>query len=290
MYSQTPKVLHNILGKPIVLFVVELAEKIASDEIIIVVGKNCKGIENIVGDKVRYAIQETPLGSGDAAKKGIKIARQKNILILSGDVPLLTPTTIRAMFDYHKKQKAKLTIVTCELEKPFGYGRIIRNKERNIIDIIEQSDATLKEQRIKEINAGVYYGERDLILSALGRVTTQNQQGEFYLTDIIKECVKKREKVAGFKISNEQEILGINNKVDLTRVREIVKAQWFNELMKKGVYIEDSMNTNIDLTVKIGKFVHIRPFTIIEGNTKIKDNMTIGPFMWIKDGKKKRFQ
>lgn len=287
MYSKTPKILHKILGKSIIQFVVELARDIGSQEIILVVGKNGQqDVRKIIGKDVQYAIQEKPKGSGDAAKKGIALARYDNILILYGDVPLLTKTTISKMINYHRTYKATLTILTCAMTNPFGYGRIVRDKMKKILGIVEQSDATVQEQKIKEINTGVYYGERRVFLNSCKKITTQNRQGEYYLTDIVQELIKQKEKVVGFKIRDEQEILGINSRFDLARVRDIVKQKWFEDLMQRGVYIEDPSTTNIDLTGKIGNFVHIRPFTIIEGDTKIKDNETIGPFVWIKDGVK----
>ena len=286
MYSKTPKVLHKILGKPIISFAVELAHKIKSDEVIVVVGKDAKELKRSIGKEVKYAIQPTPLGSGDAAKKGIAIASNKNTLILNGDVPLLTEATIIQLLNNHKRQDADMTILTCKVKDPHGYGRIIRGKKNTISSIVEQSDATIRQQKIKEINAGVYYGNKELLSSSLNRITSDNRQGEYYLTDIVKEMLRKEKKVVGFTIYNEEEITGINSKWELSKVREIVKMKWFTQLMYNGVYIEDPSTTNIDLSAQIGNYVHIRPYTIIEGNTEIEDGMTIGPFVWIKNGKK----
>lgn len=289
MYSKIPKILHKILGKPIISFVVDLAKDIKSNETVVVVSKNAKEIKKVISDGVKYVVQSVPQGTGDAAKKGIEISTNNNVLILSGDVPLLQKDTILNLLNYHNTTKADLAILTCRVKKPFGYGRIIRDKNNKVLGIVEQSDATVKQQKIKEINAGVYYGKKNLILSGLSETTTQNRQGEFYLTDVVKEMLKKGKKVVGLKINNEKEIMGINSKLDLSKAREIVKMRWFEQLMAHGVYIEDPLSTNIDLAVQIGKFVHIRPNTLIEGKTRIKDGMTIGPFVWIKNGKKLRY-
>ncbi len=285
MYSKKSKVLHEILGKPIISFVVDLAREIRSNEIVVVVGKNAKQLKQVCDDRVKYALQSIPHGTGDAAKKGIVASTNDNILILCGDVPLLQGETIIKLINHHKRENVDLTLLTCEVKNPYGYGRIIRNNNNDVVGIIEEADATPAQQNIKEINAGIYYGQKKSILSALSKISTDNRQGEFYLTDVVREMLKKRRKVVGLKISNEQEILGINSKTDLALVRELIKSKWFDQLMKQGVYIEEPQSTIIDLSVQIGNFVHIRPHTIIEGKTKIKNGSTVGPFVWIKDGK-----
>jgi len=286
MYSKKPKILHKILGKPIISFVVDLAKAINSNDIIIVVDKNAKKIKQTIKNEVKYAVQAIPQGTGDAAKRGIAVSSNHNILILCGDVPLLTKNTVMKLLDYHNKKSADLTILTCKMQNPFGYGRIIRDTKKNIKDIVEQTDATVSQRKIKEINAGVYYGKKDVIFKALKEITSHNRQGEYYLTDIVRKIIKKKKKVVGLKIKDEQEILGINSKLDLSDARGIFKKRWFAELMSRGVYIEDPTTISIDFSVQIGKFVHIRPFTIIEGNTKIKAGAIIGPFVWIKNGRR----
>ncbi|MEO0205287.1 MAG: sugar phosphate nucleotidyltransferase [candidate division WOR-3 bacterium] len=286
MHTQTPKILYRILGKAMIQFVVDLAYELKSSKVIVVVSKKTKEVEKILGNKIQYAIQEVPRGTGDAAKKGIAFATSANILILYGDVPLLQKETISGMIENHLKQRADLSILTCELINPSGYGRIVRDNNANIVRIVEDIDATKKELTIKEINTGIYFGSRELINKALSSIRTNNKQKEFYLTDIVHQLIKEKKKVIGFRTKNEEEILGINTKSDLARVREILKKKFLNELMLRGVYIEDPTTTNIDLTAKIGKFVHIRPFTFIEGNTFIKDNSIVGPFVWIKNGRK----
>lgn len=286
MYSKKSKILHEILGKPLISFVVELAQEIRSNEIVIVVGKNAERVRKIFGNRVRYALQSMPRGTGDAAKKGIAASANGNVLILCGDVPLLQRETLARLIKHHKRKNADLTLLTCEVKNPYGYGRIMRNRRGDILGIIEQSDATADQLKIQEINAGIYYGRKKTVLSALNRITANNRQGELYLTDVVREMIGKRKKVFGLKIHNEQEILGINSKIDLARAREIIRFKWFDQLMARGVYIEDPQSTIIDLAVKIGKYVQIRPHTIIEGKTTIKDGTTVGPFVWIRDGKK----
>lgn len=290
MYSRTPKILYRILGKPMIQYVVDIALGLNCEEVIVVTGKNKNEVKKVLGKKVKYAVQETPLGTGDATKKGIVFATKPNILILYGDVPLLKNETISTMIENHFKENGDLSVLTCKIDNPAGYGRIVRDKNGKFIKIVEHIDANEKELKIDEINTGIYFGSRKLINDALFSLKTNNKQNEFYLTDIVHTLIKEKKKVIGFQIDNPDEILGINNKADLARVREIIKKKWFEELMLRGVYIEEPATTNIDLTVKIGNFVQIRPFTIIEGKTEIKDNSIIGPFVWIKDGIKKKIK
>jgi len=290
MYSRTPKILYRILGKPMIQYVVDIALGLNCEEVIVVTGKNKNEVKKVLGKRVKYAVQERPLGTGDATKKGIVFATKPNILILYGDVPLLKNETISKMIENHFKENGDLSVLTCKIDNPAGYGRIVRDKNGKFIKIVEHIDANEKELKIDEINTGIYFGSRKLINDALFSLKTNNKQNEFYLTDIVHYLIKEKKKVIGFQIDNPDEILGINNKADLARVREIIKKKWFEELMLRGVYIEEPATTNIDLTVKIGNFVQIRPFTIIEGKTEIKDNSIIGPFVWIKDGIKRKIK
>ena len=286
MYAKTPKILHKILGKPIIQFVVDLAINANSSEIVLVVSRNHQpDIKKLFGHRIKYAIQEIPRGTGDAAKKGVALAKYDNVLILYGDVPLLTRMTLNKMIAYHRLNKAALTVLTCKMTDPSGYGRIIRGKGKQVTGIVEQTDADAEQEKINEINTGVYYGKREAFVNALARIKAKNKQTEYYLTDIIKELVRTRKKVVGYRITNEQEIFGVNSRSDMAKVREIVRNAWFAELMNRGVYIEDPLTTIIDLTVKIGDFVQIKPFALIEGKTSITDNCVVGPFAWIKNNR-----
>jgi bifunctional UDP-N-acetylglucosamine pyrophosphorylase/glucosamine-1-phosphate N-acetyltransferase len=285
MHSNIPKVLHPILGRPIISFVIDQAQQIGSDDIVVVVGKNAQQTQEILGTHVKYAFQRVPRGTGDAAHKGIMHTTHDLVLILCGDVPLLSPETLRRLISAHRASRADLTLLTCTINDPFGYGRIIRYKDHRVRAVVEETDASTRQKKVKEINAGVYLGSRSLIVSALETLTPENTQGEFYLPDIISIMLHQRKKVNGFHISDETEIMGINTKTQLARAREVIKKQWFDKLMDQGVFIEDPTTTVIDLTVNIGKNVHVRPHTLLEGKTKIKDGTTVGPFAWIRNGK-----
>lgn len=285
MFSDVPKILLPILGKPVIQFVAELARDIASAETVVVVGRNGSPVRKVLGDTVRYAVQPSPRGTGDAVQKGLAACRYPNILILSGDVPLLQKRTLQAMIEEHAAEGAALTFLTCDFANPAGYGRIIRDRKNRVAKIVEEADATSVQKKVREINAGIYFVQRDLLRQALKKVDAHNRQGEYYLTDIVRGFLARREKVTGFKTAAADEIVGINTKLDLLRVRTLIKERWFADLMKRGVLIEDPATTNIDLSVRIGDFVQVRPYTFLEGRTLIPRGQTIGPFVWIRDNR-----
>lgn len=287
MHSKKPKVLHRILGNPIISFVVRTARMLGTDEIIVVVGKDSETVKNELGNTLRYALQSIPKGTGDAARCGLDAVKNEHVLILCGDVPLLTEKTLIRFIHHYEQASSDVTVLTCHMDDPYGYGRIIRNEHGGITGIVEQSDATDAEAQIQEINAGVYFGSTSEISKSLQHISARNNQGELYLTDIIGFMIKDGKTVTAHMIKEQDEIMGINTKVQLARAREIVRIRWLEELMLRGVYIEDPATTIIDLSVNIGSNVHIRPFVIIEGKTSIADGATVGPYTWIKDGKRK---
>jgi bifunctional UDP-N-acetylglucosamine pyrophosphorylase/glucosamine-1-phosphate N-acetyltransferase len=225
MFSRSSKILFKILGKPMIQFVVDIAHSVNSDEIIVVVGKDEREIKKILGPEIKYATQTVPKGTGDATRVGIDIAKNPYILILYGDVPLLKKETIEAMIANHFNQNADLSVLTCLVSDPSGYGRIIRDRRGNLIKIIEQIDASEKELKVREINTGIYFGARKIIQDELINLKPDNKQGELYLTDIVHNLIKKKKNVLGFKITDEEEILGVNTKFDLARIQEIAKKR-----------------------------------------------------------------
>jgi bifunctional UDP-N-acetylglucosamine pyrophosphorylase/glucosamine-1-phosphate N-acetyltransferase len=283
MFSPVPKILHTILGKPIIEFVVEIAERVGSDQIVLVAGKQKSEVSKIIGKRVTYAVQPVPLGTGDAARIGLARARQGSVLILLGDAPGIKPETLSQMMSFHGRKGAALTVLTCALSDPGRYGRIVRDRHDRLREIVEYSDATLVQRKIREINSGMYFGQKFAMERAVAMLTDRNRQAEFYLTDIVRHLIAARKTVVGYKTENEEEIHGINSHVDMARMRGYIKQRWFEELMQRGVCIEDPDTTQIELSVKIGKFVHIRPYTMLEGNTVIKDHAVVGPYVWIKN-------
>lgn len=285
MFSRLPKILHPILGKPMIEFVVETALNIGSDQIVLVTSPDRPALRRDLNLHIAYAVQTVPRGTADAVQCGLKLARHPRILILSGDVPLLKPSTLKQLLDRHQAEQATLTFLTGRLANPTGYGRVIRNRRRQVIRIVEETDATPAQKNINEINAGIYLVQAGPLRTALSRIRADNQQGEFYLTDIVGFFLRQHQRVIGLPAADEQEIIGINTKQELARVREIVKQRWFAELMQRGVWIEDPATTTIDLAVEIGDQVRIRPCTVLEGRTRIPAGRTVGPLVWIRNNR-----
>jgi bifunctional UDP-N-acetylglucosamine pyrophosphorylase/glucosamine-1-phosphate N-acetyltransferase len=286
MFSPVPKILHTILGKPIIEFVVDIAEDIGSAEIILVVGKKKSEVTGIIGSRAAYAVQPVPRGTGDATKIGLARARHDSVLILYGDVPCITRETLGAMMAFHDRRRAVLTVLTCVMGDPGRYGRIVRDRRGRFREIIEYSDADPVQMKIKEINSGIYFGQRQEMKRAVAALTDRNKQGEYYLTDIVKYLIAGKKTVAAYAITDEDDIHGVNSRSDMARVRGIIRERRLEELMQRGVYVEDPATTQIDLSVRIGEFVHIRPYTMLEGATVIADEAVVGPFVWIRDNRR----
>ena len=221
MHSRKIKVLHEINGTPMLSYVVRAAHKAGSSEIVLVIGKQADRIKKVYKRSVVYARQPVPLGTGDAVQRGIQKAKHRNILVLNGDIPLLRYDTIQKIIRSHQQQNADLTFLSCDMKNPFGYGRVIRKKKR-VIAIIEHRDASAQQRKIKEINVGVYYGEKTMFRNTLDRISSNNDQKELYLTDVVHLLLKKKKRVIGVKIADEEQIQGINTRAQLAAVRAIV--------------------------------------------------------------------
>ncbi|MEO0225572.1 MAG: NTP transferase domain-containing protein [candidate division WOR-3 bacterium] len=284
MKSKIPKVLHPILGRPLIRFTFELAHSLNPQKIILVVPRKFSALKRCIGIKgVTYVIQDPPLGTGDAVRKGIASLNYGSTLILSGDVPLLKKETISALIDFHRDHISDLTIVCARLTNPYGYGRVLKRRDGQIKCIIEETDADKQTKKIKLVNGGIYLANIQPLKQALAKIKPDNKQGEYYLTDAVKIMIKMRNRVFPFTVDDPTEVLGINSKWDLAQVRNIIKERYYMKLTREGVFIEDPLSTTIDLDVKIGSGVTIRPHTVIEGKSVIGNNSMIGPFVWIKD-------
>ena len=213
MKSELAKVLHQIDGKPMIHYVVDLAREVGSERIILVIGyQKEKVMETCQNMNVQYAIQEEQLGTGHAVRITEKQFRDYhgNILVLSGDVPLLTTQTIKKLIEKHYKSQAIATLLTAEIDNPSGYGRIIRNEYGNIIRIVEHKDANEEELKIKEINVGIYLFKKNHLFKTLKLIKNDNVQGEYYLPDVVKIYVEQGEKVVPLLTPDFNETRGIN--------------------------------------------------------------------------------
>lgn len=285
MKSNKSKLVHKIYDKELVRRVAEVAMKVGSDEIITVVGHLKEQIQEVLGDSVKYAYQEELLGTGHAVMQAAKFLEGKKgkAIILYGDVPILRPETLNNLLSKSIKNKEYATLLTAIYENPTGYGRIIRDEGGNIKAIVEEKDANMFEKEIKEINSGIYCFDIEELLSALKKITPNNVQGEYYLTDVIKIMNDKGLKTGAVIVEDNTEILGVNDRAQLELLTRVLRMRINSEHMANGVTIEDSNSTYIYDDVKIGTDTIIHPNTTIKNGVIIGNNCEIGPNAYIRE-------
>ncbi|MGL4910621.1 MAG: bifunctional UDP-N-acetylglucosamine diphosphorylase/glucosamine-1-phosphate N-acetyltransferase GlmU [Cetobacterium sp.] len=275
MKSELPKVLHKVCGVPMVQKIVETCSKIGSIENILILGHKKEEVLKILQDS-DYVVQNEQLGTGHAVKQAKEKLKDFDgtVMVLCGDTPLLKEETLKNLYNYHKTAGAVTTVLTSIYQNPFGYGRILK-QDGSVIGIIEEKDATKDIKAIKEVNAGVYCFEAKELLVALEKIDNKNQNGEYYLTDVISINVKDGKKVEAFLLEDNDEILGINSKIELEKANKIMRNRINHKHMENGVILIDADNTYIEESVVIGQDTTIYPGALIQGDTEIGQNCEI---------------
>jgi bifunctional UDP-N-acetylglucosamine pyrophosphorylase/glucosamine-1-phosphate N-acetyltransferase len=277
MKSKYPKVIHKVADKEMINHVIDAIDEVNCNDINIVVGHGKDIVKKTICRKVNFITQEEQLGTGHAVMVCDEfIPDDGNVLILYGDTPLLTGKTLKEFVNYHNNKNNSITVLTALFDNPFGYGRIVKDKSGNVVKIIEQNDATEKEKMIKEINSGIYCVQSKLLKESLKKLSNNNNQNEYYLTDIVEILKNDNEKIGSFIIENKEEIIGVNSRKQLLEVENILKRRTFNKHMENGVSIVDS-SIYIGKDVKIGIDTVILPGAYIIGNTEIGEDCIIGP-------------
>jgi len=285
MKSNLPKVLHNLAGKPILNYVLDTIYQLEAKRKILIVGYKSDQIRELIGDKIEYVEQKEQLGTAHAVLQTNKLLSdfKGDVLILSGDVPFLTVKILKKLLKYHQANNFCCTLVSTILKNPKGYGRIIRDKKGEIKGIIEEVDLSADKKKITEVNSGIYCVNKDKLFQALEKITPDNKQGEYYLTDLVEILLKEGLTVGNIIVKDYSEILGINSRLDLADASQKVYQKTLQDLMLQGVTIVDPNSTFIELAVKIGQDTIIYPFTIIEKDTKIESGCLIGPYSHLID-------
>jgi len=289
MKSSLPKVLHEISGKALIERVIDSVLEINNlYEIFVITGHQSEAVTNFLNKKynnesIKTILQEPQLGTGHAVFQAYKDLKdfKGTVLILCGDTPLLTPQTLQSFIEFHKKSESDLTIMSALFDDPTNYGRIIRKNGENIAKIVEEKDANSEEKQIKEINAGVYCIEWEKISPAFFELTTNNEQGEYYLTDIVDWSVKKGLKTCGFILDNNKEIFGINSRQHLAQAADFLNEITIENLMNNGVTFISPKNTFISPETKIGQDSIIYPGCVLEGANLFGESCIIGPNTFI---------
>lgn len=285
MKSETPKVLHPLRGKPMIERVIDSIRASGIDDVLCIVGHNAEMVKTALKD-VKTVMQKKPLGSADALNQAKRHFTNftGNILVLYGDEPLIRPETLRRLKDQHKKNKNFCTLLSTRMADPTGYGRIVRDDNKNIVKIVEENEATDTERSIDEINVGAYYFKNKGLFSILKEVRNKNKKREYYLTDAIFLMREKNLGVDSVITDDDNEALGVNSRKDLARAEEILRQRILMDIMQKGVTIIDPNSTYIDDEVSIGRDTTIYPYTMIEKDVEIGENCKIGPFARIRPG------
>ncbi|MDN6626342.1 MAG: bifunctional UDP-N-acetylglucosamine diphosphorylase/glucosamine-1-phosphate N-acetyltransferase GlmU [Pisciglobus halotolerans] len=278
MKSKLYKVLHPVAGKPMVGHVAEQVEKAGVDEIVTIVGVGAEKVQDYLGERSKYALQEKQLGTGHAVLQAESLLKGKEgtVLVICGDTPLLTADTLDSLFAYHEGKKAKATILSAHADQPAGYGRVIRQPDGTVAKIVEQKDATVEEQTVKEINTGTYCFDNKALFESLEKVGNTNAQGEYYLPDVIEILKAEGEVVDAFQMDKETESLGVNDRVALAKATKTMRKRINEQHMRNGVTFTDPENTYIDSDVVIGSDTIIEAGVSLKGKTIIGEDCFIG--------------
>ncbi|MFQ6083037.1 MAG: bifunctional UDP-N-acetylglucosamine diphosphorylase/glucosamine-1-phosphate N-acetyltransferase GlmU [Candidatus Aminicenantia bacterium] len=283
--SERIKILHKLLDKPMVCLVLECLKKINPEKILVVVGyQKEEVIEELSPYGVEFVWQKEQLGTAHAvmcAEKILKENKEKDLLVLNGDVPLLQPDLLVKLIRHHQKNNFSVTLVTAEIDSPKGYGRIVRNDQGQIVKIVEDKDARPLQKKIKEINAGIYLFKILDLLSALPYVSNKNIKKEYYLPEVVEILAEKDKSIGEIKTDRVEDILGVNTRYELSQAVRILRERKIKALAESGVTFLDPATTWIDLGVKIEPDTVIYSQVIIEKNTRIGKGCSIYPFVHI---------
>ncbi|NRF94733.1 bifunctional UDP-N-acetylglucosamine diphosphorylase/glucosamine-1-phosphate N-acetyltransferase GlmU [Paenibacillus frigoriresistens] len=279
MKSKLYKVLHPVVGKPMVEHVVDTLQHIEVTKTLVIVGFGAEAVKGHLGDRVEYALQEQQLGTGHAVLQAKDALGEEEgmTVVICGDTPLISEATLMSTIELHELSGASATILTAKLDEPYGYGRIIREEDGRVARIVEQKDCSSEEAAVQEINTGTYIFDNRKLFRALASVTNNNTQNEYYLTDVIGIMTGAGEIVQGYCMEDSEESIGVNDRVALAEAERLFKARINREHMLNGVTIVDPSNTYIEKDVTIGMDTVLLPGTILRGRTVIGEQCTIGP-------------
>jgi bifunctional UDP-N-acetylglucosamine pyrophosphorylase/glucosamine-1-phosphate N-acetyltransferase len=282
MKSERAKVLHEIGGLPLIIYVCRAALSLEPEIIYVVVGHQAaeveKAVQNEMGDLAGFVMQTEQRGTGHAVMAARAQLADSNslVLVLPGDVPLIRSETLEAFIENHKSSRASCSVLTVRLENPTGYGRIVRDDNDLFARIVEQKDARLEEQKIKEINSGIYCFDSRKLFSALERVNTSNKQGEYYLTDVPQILLSDGEVVNVYLHGDAREVSGINTRAELAEFENLLRRQTIRKLMTEGgVTFIDPSHAYISAEAEVGRDCVVYPDVSIEGKSRVGRNCEI---------------
>ena len=286
MRSALPKMLHPVCGRPMITWPIIAARSAGVERVAVIVSPD-RDLGDALPEGVETVVQPESDGTGGAVRAAIEIVREsKEVIVLSGDVPLVSTEVISELLTAHRDSGAAATVMSAILENPGTYGRVVRDADgavEKIVEAKEPGDATEAELQIKEINSGTYVFQADSLVTALGEVSSDNAQGEYYLPDVLAIMRSRDEPVAAFVAEDIAVNLGINNRVDLAAVEAEARQRILRRHMLNGVTIVDPVSTWIDADVIIGADARIEPGTSLRGATEIGESAVIGPHSTVID-------
>jgi bifunctional UDP-N-acetylglucosamine pyrophosphorylase/glucosamine-1-phosphate N-acetyltransferase len=287
MRSGLVKVLHPLLGRPMLSYPLEVSlEHLQAEKTVVVVGHQAEQIQNAFSDpRITFVQQNEQLGTGHAVLMTEPIIGdfKGTVLILSGDTPLITVKTLTEMVQHHQHEGAAITLLTAHREDPTGYGRVIRLSSGKVRKIVEEKDATKRERGVMEVNTGIYCMQAAFLFQVLGTVRSDNAQGEYYLPDIVEIARRKKQRVSTFPARDPVEVMGINTRAELAKAEEILAERVRQHWMAEGVSIQDTSSVYIEPTVSIARDTAIYPNCYLRGKTTIGEGCRIGPQVEIVD-------
>ena len=281
MKSNIPKVLHRVAGPPMLFFPINVLKTLKAGRVVVVIGFGAEEVRAAFkGECVSFCVQEEQLGTGHAVMVALKELKgfEGDVLILSGDVPLITIETVTALIGLHRKpgrRKASLTLVTTVLEDPNGYGRIVRDDLGDIVRIVEDKDCSPLQKKIREVNAGIYLASAKFLNENIKRIGKNNAQGEYYLPDLVELAVSEGGGIDALVAAEPIEVMGINNRVELARADACMRRRVNETLMLSGVTIVDPEATYIDYGASIGMDTIVYPGASISGDSLIGSRSVI---------------
>lgn len=277
MKSKLPKVMHKLAGKPLIEHVLDAVKALGIERPLVILGHGRELVETELGGQVQVVVQAEQLGTGHALMQALPyLEGVDDVLVLSGDQPLLNEETLRALRQLHEVEDCRATVLTAVLSDPYGYGRVVKDGNQ-LLKIVEEKDATAEERLIREINTGTYCFNVRALKEALAQIKPQNAQGEYYLTDVFSFFLARGQKVLAYVTEDPTEALGINSRRQLAEAEKIVRERILHYWMDEGVTITDPASTFIEAGVALARDVTILPFTFLQGNTRIEEDAVIGP-------------
>ncbi|HZC53825.1 MAG TPA: NTP transferase domain-containing protein, partial [Mycobacterium sp.] len=287
MRSDTPKVLHTIAGRSMLSHSLHAVAKVAPQRLVVVLGHDHQRIAPLVaelaerlGRPIDVALQDRPLGTGHAVLCGLSALPDDYagiVVVTSGDTPLLDSDTLAGLIATHNAASAAVTVLTTTLSEPFGYGRILRTQDNEVMAIVEHADATASQREIREVNAGVYAFDVAALRSALGRLSSDNAQRELYLTDVIAILRGDGRSILAQHVDDSALVAGVNNRVQLAELGAELNRRIVAAHQMSGVTVIDPTTTWIDVDVTIGRDTVIHPGTQLHGRTRVGGRCVVGP-------------